>query len=788
MKVRGDFFARAFFCPNRVNCSKFFFCSRQMYCPAQLFLGIGTFFSFFCVPLGAMNAPGLSLAQVAGSSALVKPEMQQWAPSNGAIALQSNFLRTLYLSEVQGDQSVGTATARTLKELFFMGANDQLKITTAKNRFGSQADAGDVGRIAHLVQTDAIEKVLSAKILTDFINAKKIKELPDLYKRLKGGTPQPYLTSLLAALAPLDMADLKNKLGDLEKKIGNPESKKRKLLTFFLGQFQGALGECEPQGSRYAPYTPQTILMSFLVAGAQDRASIVDYFDMLGELGAPITTEVYSRERFLQEPIVEESPAATEQLIKTVSEHYVSGQPFSTFVRQNYESLAILGVLQNQFKIVSPFPDYAHIAIPMGTTLVAFSDCVETSVRGFLNELLFSPHDGALHAEFLAPAESVLKIPEQDHSFMLTRDGQHSVKAPAEIKQFYGTFPDTSGHLTEQAHCSWASLFAQRNDLPLAYNTDKHPELCEVAARYPANTITLLAHALGIPAPKQLTLASLCSFFAEISQQANQFYVKSGIDKKITLQKVTAQKTCDEVPLETREIILTECAPRAHDFESASELQEAVNLIAPAGQPCFSSLALTFLVRTKDVEQNFSWYLEPKHSWLQIFPVTRAQNALRAQFMEQLPGFDQKLVQAVNKTDLRTLNLAGLYCNHEELNALADVFSPAGITHFCWFQHAQELKCILEKIKTERAFTHAAILAAAITKVALASEEESFIAPCMAVLAEQAWSPARVENEDFWRVIIGQTFPAKDLSYNKAVVCRVLRGDEKTDSTSLLLP
>ena len=79
-----------------------------------------------------------------------------------------------------------------------------------------------------------------------------------------------------------------------------------------------------------------------------------------------------------------------------------------------------------------------------------------------------------------------------------------------------------------------------------------------------------------------------------------------------------------------------------------------------------------------------------------------------------------------------------------------------------------------KKIKAERTYTHAETLAVAITKVALASEEEAFISPCLALFNEPAWSPNRTENEGFWKVIIGQTFPAKDLPYNKQVLRQVL--------------
>ncbi len=778
MKVREVFFARVYVGYTACVQTGNFPGVGQRLGIVQLFLNFCLIASFFSLPLVAMDAPGLSLAQVAGSSELVKQDMQEWAPFNGALALKSNWLRTLYLSEVQGDKSNGTATAHVLKDLFFMGDNDQLKVTTVKNRFGSQADARDVGCLAHLVYTNTIETVLAAKELTTFINAKKIKDLRDLSQRLKVGTPQPHLMNALELLAPTDMNDLRNKLAALEQKMGNHESKKRKAFTSFLGQLQGSLQECGVSGGRYYPYTPHAILMGFLVASAKDRTALADYFDTLSQLGTPVTIDAYDRERFLHEPLAQASLASTQELVRRVGERYAFPQSFDCFVDRNYEALSTLGILQNEFKIVSPFPDYAHITIPVEGIPVAFSDCVESSVRGFLNELLDSPSDGALHTEFF---DTDVQAAKGSDGALCSNSADNiassGLKAPAEIKQFYATFSDIHKHLTDEAHCSWASLFAQRKDLPLVYNTEKHAQQCEVAACYPFNTITMLAHALGIPAPEQpLTLASVCSFFSGISQQANQFYAANAIDKTITLQKVAVQKTCDNVPLEMQEVILDDYARSAQDFQ-VSELHEEVQMVALEGKPYCSSLALTFLVKTPGIEQQFSWHLEPKHSWLSVFPVAREQNLLRAQIMNSLPGFDQKLMQAVNETDVQTMTLAGLYYNHEELSALSRVLSPAGITHFCWFQHKQELKAILEKIKTERTCAHAETLAVAITKVALASEEEAFISPCMALLKEPAWSPIRVENEGFWKVIIGQTFPAKDWPYNKQVVHQVLCAD-----------
>jgi hypothetical protein len=752
----------------------------------------------------AQAAPGGSLAQLTGSASFVKPDKQHWSPLQGALAHQTNVLKALYASEVQAGQDL-SAMARFLKEFYFVGDNDQVTMVTAHNLFGSSAQVGDVTLMAHLVEAKQIEQVLNAKKLKDFISSKKIKSLDDLRKRLSVGTPQKNLTDLIEAVQPHTMQELQEKLDAYEKKLG--EGDMRKKRTVVLGKLQNALGECSGDQRRYAPYTPHTILMGFLVSKAAQRGSqtareyreaIADYFDGMRDLGTPITTEAYRRELFLAEPLYAESQETIETLLKRLKEQYIHNSfSFNDFLRDGYEDMAVLGILQRRYQLIHPLPDYAHVTLTVGDARITFGDCVEASVLGFLNELWFNPHEqrlalpaGVLRAQQDVSGSVGTPLPSSAHQASCA---VHDFLLAPEVKEFYIRFfpperKDVTRYYSDDVHRAWAGLWAQRADLPITYNTKLHDQLCEVDST-PANAVALLAHSLGMPEPQgSLTLAGLLTFFSAVTEQINALNEIHQCDKKITLQKITIEKVDAAGQKQTQIISLEDGVHRTQALAEIPELQQVLRMSSSAQDSSCKSIALTFLAQTASSKQQFSWYIEPKHSWFGVCPLDRAQNAIRTQIAQALPGFDQKLMAAIDERDVRTTNLAEVYSNHEELSTLAAKLSSAGLVNFCWTQPVHELMVILEELKNKRTLPQADLVVCAITKIALASEDlEAFISTCLAVLTAPAWSPTEPGNNEFWQQLMCETFPAKHAQYNKTLMQQILCCDENRPEGRRLL-
>lgn len=532
----------------------------------------------------------ISLLEMKGLFSNVNTEFQNWSPVNGAVAIKAGFLRNFYLAEVHEKQNL-SATAKVMQQLFFLGGGDLgLKITTRQRNIGPYITPEMMADlVAHVIKTKEIDE------------AQAKKEDKELTKKLR----QTIKISL-------------------------------KYIKEFLENLRKADKECQPASlatSRYIPYTLPDILMGYLFLRVESKEDFLRFFDKLAQNGVSITIPAYEHDKkALASSAYDEFHYRT--FISNIEHRRFEEGDFNRYVQDNYESLIIAGIaLRNYAQVLHPFPGYTRVFLELDGKKVNFSDCTETCLRGFLNELISTE-------EKLDP--TILE--------------QAQIQLHPAIRAFYARFPKFSSVSTNNAHKVWAELVSQIKEFPIDYRIKDHQGVkCEIKSTI-SNFLMGLRYlfaptsdeVLGIrPLPEVITKGYFVDFFKNILAKASA--AQKG-KKQFEMIEINARDRTG------KQNIITKGEIAEGEIESADQ---------PFTTEEYPYVTITFLVTTQkngiELKQSFIWHIMERHSWISMGPVEGAEKLFRETLLESVSRFTSKLASLAVTFNCPATHLLGLY-------------------------------------------------------------------------------------------------------------------------------
>ena len=472
----------------------------------------------------------LNITDIKGLYTSIKPEYEYWSPIHGIIAVKTDFLRNLYLMEMQEEKRKKEAgetepspILNMLRQFFTINPVDKtLRITQSKTSIGSY---------------------LTPRLLADFIDYIMKEEIDE-----KKDT----------------------KFAQYLQKNGVKISKTNVISR--------AVRECRQvvTGEYYAlPYIGQAILVSWLVMKVDTKEEIAVFFDRLVKLKSPLVDDEYDKKKFLsdvydqQEKNVMELVKHMEEKVKdisvlyeyysraffkkdiTITEEYTleTMVPRRSFLRAHYEDLVFIGLVKPMGGKISfhEFPSYkSGFKIPFGKfkDTGVFADCVETSLRTFVNELLNTGTSFDYHS-----------LKEQG-----------IVLNPA-VEKFYDVHHDFKTMNTRSVHEKWLEIMSHIKGASIEYQHVHAGQRCEIRSTM-RNVIRALRYifspvsdeVLGIESvPKVITVQYMIDFFSHILDaifknnntrkiHLDRVRVNNGTDiflKNMLLDKATGTKNTD---------------------------------------------------------------------------------------------------------------------------------------------------------------------------------------------------------------------------------------------------
>jgi|GEM_PF-4458076 hypothetical protein len=231
---------------------------------------------------------------------------------------------------------------------------------------------------------------------------------------------------ILAIIETSPVAELPKQLG--EKISINSESKSdrkaaREIQKLIANSYKESTGE----NPKYLPYTTHNILLTFLYMSA-DETKYKDYFDQFSELNSKhgILEREFNSEDFFKR---ENEQQLTEEIKEKFSSQ-ATWEEVEPFVLDHYELFFYTGIEQAINLIASWGTAYSRN--------YHFADCVETSIRNFINFLIYDQ------------VSQTFKLPD-------------TITASEELKGFYQEFNSPKKIHSQDAHDKWAEIVSNKN-------------------------------------------------------------------------------------------------------------------------------------------------------------------------------------------------------------------------------------------------------------------------------------------------------------------------------------
>ncbi len=277
----------------------------------------------------------LAITGIKGLYTSIKPEYEYWSPIHGVIAVKTNFLRNLFLMEMQEEErqkKEPLPVLEMLRQFFTINFEDKtLRLTESKTSLG---------------------RSLTPILLADLINY--IMNTGDL----KG-------------------KELIKKDDEFAQYLQTNGIKIKRVRTI-----RKAIEGCRQviQGQQYAlPYIGQTILMAWLVKKVDEKKEVAEFFDRLASLGNKMIADSYNKDNFLAKKY-KRVP------LDEVVEKYLTKKDIKKY-KSYYEDFVFVGLNIFVGKL-HQFPEYRHFVVHFPNINLEVADCTETALRIFLSELL----------------------------------------------------------------------------------------------------------------------------------------------------------------------------------------------------------------------------------------------------------------------------------------------------------------------------------------------------------------------------------------------------------------
>ncbi|HXW85824.1 MAG TPA: hypothetical protein VEK38_00630 [Candidatus Bathyarchaeia archaeon] len=499
----------------------------------------------------------LHITDIKGLYTSIKPEYEYWSPIHGIIAVKTDFLRNLYLMEMQEEKRKKEAREtepspilNMLRQFFTINPADKtLRITQSKTSIGSYLTPESLADLIDYVMKDEVDKEQQEE--SDRIFVQSLQE-----KGVKGRA---------RAVAK-------------------------------------AVRECRRvvKGQYYAlPYIGQAILVSWLIMKVDTKKKIAAFFDRLVELKSSLIDGSYDRKQFLSESYSEQKKDIA--ILSQVLQKQVRDKDF---LHKHYEDLVFIRfaypVEEKKEKIsLHRFVNYKEkFLVPFESKKRTFADCVEMSLRTFINELLNTGTSFDYHP---------LKA-------------QGIVLNPA-VEKFYDTHHDFKTMHEESVHEAWLNIMSHIKGASIEYEHVHEPtgQACEIRStvRNVVQTVRYIFsptpdEILGIqPVPEITTVQYVIDFFSNMLAAI----FKNNNKRKIELDSIII-KNSNGMIIE----VISADMMRTGEFAQKDQNVDS-----------FYAIILTFVDRKS--QEIFDWNIEKGHA---IMSAKMSANAELEQLLSYL--------------------------------------------------------------------------------------------------------------------------------------------------------
>ena len=498
----------------------------------------------------------IPITQIKNLASVLKPEYEYLSPIHGAIFCHNDYIENLYRYGNEKD-----ATVRLIKELFFVHHdNITFDRTYLPIKIAAHFSPQDIGQIIAEIENfkaaflskityskKTKQTIFPSKKETDKLSNNfrtKIKDiLENIVTTKKTEIKQSIISYLQTAISRLEQAKPETpeeKKFEIDKKIAELNQQKeaeeqnvdkivhvgfkisRDNFPKFLSQ---AILE---EGVKYVQHHSIYVLLSFLWKKVANKNDFLDYFQTLSRLlvkpsktAAPATpTSIFINTNFLS--------TESEDFLNAVfiPEDYanVTNQPeteMAETIKNDFEALALsyLG-----FDLCeNPLPK--EIGMTMNAIFTdnnnqqtSFPDCGETSLRNFLNAILYN---------------SLTK------TFDLKRLDDLYVSKDSKLYKFYEKYKTATKIHTLETHNAWANVVSDLTDVFYARIN------CEISAGI-KNMLKVLNHLIPITTPQNPEPS-----FEGLQEKLNLTNIRTDIQKKYTdktnnLGKITFNFTIEK--------------------------------------------------------------------------------------------------------------------------------------------------------------------------------------------------------------------------------------------------
>ncbi len=425
----------------------------------------------------------LAITDIKGLYTSIKPGYEYWSPIHGVIAVRTDFLRNLFLMEMQEEERRKKEPAQTneekeeaknhslilamLRQFFNINPGDKtLRITQSKTSIGSY--------LMPVLLADLVNYITTDQIMDKKLIAKKDSEF---------------------ARFLLKEAGIRG--------INNNK------ITQFIRNIRDMVSKSAAKEYYALPYIGQAILMTWLIKKVDTKKQITDFFDRLVELKNPLISESYDREKFLSAEYQQSDVAI---LFDELSKIKINNCNKDLLVL--YEDLIFISYarlpIQGERIALYEFPEYREgFPVPFESLKKTFSDCVETSLRIFINELL-----------------------KTGVSFDYHTLEMHGILFNSIIKKFYDTHHDFKTVGSAEVHEAWLAAVSNIKKFLIEYKnvSGETGESCEIKSTV-RNVLQIIRYifeptsdeTLGIkPIPEIVTIGYMIDFFSHLLAAVSQ--------------------------------------------------------------------------------------------------------------------------------------------------------------------------------------------------------------------------------------------------------------------------